>query len=363
MRLNSLTFLTLVTALLACTLFPIPPAVGAVSLARFHLHLDGSFLAIPVTTSHSLDAKNDRVERAVIVIHGAARNSKTQHAAIRALADSASGGTERILTAAPQFLLERDIKKWELGPEVLFWSSGWRHGNRSLDTWLHPRSARVSSFAVLDALIAQLTDRRVFPRLRDIVVVGHSAGGQFVNRYAAGTRVDELHASHRFRYVVANPSSYLYFDDRRRVEGSTDRFATPRLGERADCGGFNAYKYGIRDLNRYMLAAGSNALIQRYAERNVIYLLGREDTLDSHWMDESCAARLQGGSRLERGTVYFNYLRHFFGDALLERQAVRVVEGVGHDFSGIYASEVGLETLFDAPRPPLAPVAAPPAER
>src|SRR5262249_51528255 len=56
--------------------------------------------------------------------------------------------------------------------------------------------------------------REAFPNLKLIVVTGHSAGGQFTHRYAAATHV-EKQIRIPMRYVVANPSTYLYLDETR----------------------------------------------------------------------------------------------------------------------------------------------------
>ncbi|MDH5254632.1 MAG: hypothetical protein OEW72_01840 [Gammaproteobacteria bacterium] len=62
-----------------------------------------------------------------------------------------------------------------------------------------------------------------------VAIVGHSAGGQFVSRYAAGTRLKGL------TFIAANPGSYMYLDRNRPVSGV--------------CAGFNDYRYGLDDLN------------------------------------------------------------------------------------------------------------------
>ena len=89
---------------------------------------------------------------------------------------------------------------------------------------------RLSSFAVADRLLAELSDAKRFPNLRRIVLAGHSAGGQFVNRYVAVGRLGESGAGParrlEYRFLVANPSSYLYLDGRRPVAGG-DRFEVP----------------------------------------------------------------------------------------------------------------------------------------
>jgi pimeloyl-ACP methyl ester carboxylesterase len=84
----------------------------------------------------------------------------------------------------------------------------------------------LSSFDAIDSILARLADRSVFPNLAHIVLAGHSAGGQIVQRYAVvGTGTDKLTAlGVRVRYVVANPSSYAYFS-RERLGRSRSRDA------------------------------------------------------------------------------------------------------------------------------------------
>jgi trehalose 6-phosphate synthase len=58
---------------------------------------------------------------------------------------------------------------------------------------------------------------RFFPDLKTVVLAGHSGGGQLVHRYAVVGKAPAALASAgiHLRYVVANPSSYVYFSDAR----------------------------------------------------------------------------------------------------------------------------------------------------
>ena len=88
---------------------------------------------------------------------------------------------------------------------------------------------------MVDALLAQLADRSLFPNLKTVVLAGHGGGGQVVQRYAVvGKAVAALSsAGIHLRYVIANPASYLYFSDER-----------PAPFRSADCPDFNHWKYG-----------------------------------------------------------------------------------------------------------------------
>jgi pimeloyl-ACP methyl ester carboxylesterase len=203
----------------------------------------------------------------------------------------------------------------------------------------------VSSYAVTDRLIAMLEKAGRFPNLQQVLIAGHSAGGQFVNRYAAGSGSSATEpAAVTRRYVVANPSSYLYWNATRRIAGS---WRVLSAGEVASCPGFNTYKYGLAKRTGYMAAVNATTLSTRYANSRVTYLLGALDTNPSDSsMDTGCAAKLQGSTRLERGLRYAAHLRRVLPPVVTARHRTVVVPGVGHTARGMFISPQGQTALF-----------------
>jgi hypothetical protein len=246
---------------------------------------------------------------------------------------------------APQFLTEEDINMHLPGNEYLFWSSGgWKSGSLSRTTTANPRPERVSSYAVLDTILLKIA--RNNPNLRNIIVAGHSAGGQFVNRYASSSLVITMLCSQYripVRSIMANPSSYLYLDNQRRVAGSLDQFAVPM----DSCSGYNKYKYGLDNLYSYLSVVGASLIRQQYTEREVIYLLGGNDNNpNSSSLDISCEAMLQGNHRLERGTIFFNYLRYYYGKLFTETHSKIIIKGVGHNIYQMFNSVQGVNAIM-----------------
>jgi len=319
--------------------------VGHVSPWRFPIEVAGVGLEIPYERSHPLDVSSPAIVRVVIVIHGSRRDSDAYFADVMAAAQVA-GEAQQTLVIAPQFLEEEDVVAGSLPPTLPFWDGGWREGDRSRSTVANPRPARVSSFAVVDAIVDRVTAPGAFPNLQSIVITGHSAGGQFVNRFAAGSAAPDRHPDRSFRYVIANPSSYLYFNPERRVAGVPGAFAVPSASAIAACPGYDDYRYGLKKLNSYLAAVGSTAIPDRYRSRTVEYLLGELDTGTTE-LSMTCAAMLQGDRRLDRGTTYFAYIQHVFGGAITARHGLRIVAGVGHSSTGIYLSQPGREALFE----------------
>lgn len=233
---------------------------------------------------------------------------------------------------------------------VLYWtSSGWKKGNLSQSSNKNPRPFTVSSFAAVDQIIERLADIQAFPGIARVVVAGHSAGGQFVNRYAAGGWSQATLAGARpdlsFRYIVTNPSSYLYVSPERAEDGAEDVFSVP---DAQSCPGYNDYKYGLQDLNSYMSAVGADVIKQRYQSRRVVTFLGWNDNDPDHSsLDKSCSGLFQGDHRRERGEIHFNHIQKEFGAQVLDRHRLDYVPGVGHTGRGMFQSDCGLFHLYD----------------
>ena len=89
---------------------------------------------------------------------------------------------------APQFLNDSDVKRHHLAPQVLRWNGNdWMAGDASTSP------GQISSFGALDQIIKHLGNRTLFPALKEIVVAGHSGGGQVVQRFAAVDLSPERH--------------------------------------------------------------------------------------------------------------------------------------------------------------------------
>jgi hypothetical protein len=174
------------------------------------------------------------------------------------------------------------------GPGDALWHcGGWADGAAAMN-------APVTSFAAMDRLEEVLTGR--YPEARMVVVAGFSAGGQFVQHYVGFARPP---AGLRVRYVVADPSAFLYFDAWRPVAGS------------AGCPGFNDWKYGTENLPADL---GRDAAAARaaYAAADVRYLEGALDSGSGQGtafklLEKGCGAMVQGAFRLQRGAAYAAY--------------------------------------------------------
>lgn len=144
-------------------------------------------------------------------------------------------------------------------------------------------------------------------------LIGHSAGGQTLSRFAAFTP----HQAKRI--IIANPSTYLW----------------PSLQER--------FPFGFGGLPPAMT---SDEVLRRYLAQPVTLLLGTADTERGADLNVTAGADRQGLNRLERGHNAFRAARELaqsrgwaFNWTLVE------VPGVGHSGRRMIGSDEAINTL------------------
>ncbi|UMV29205.1 alpha/beta fold hydrolase [Klebsiella pneumoniae] len=298
---------------------------------------------LPVFADRPINQAAPDVVRVFIVIHGTLRNADAYYATGRKVVKKAGDAGKGTMVVAPQFLTVPDLKAFSLPAPVLAWTQqGWKDGAPSLTP------APISSFSALDALLTHFANRTLYPSLSTIVIMGHSAGAQYVQRYAVvGHKNQKLaQTGVAVRYVVANPSSYLYFTDDRPNSKTITNGTCPRATE---------WKYGFKSAPPYVASQDISKLESQYLSRDVVYLLGQADTNPyTHYIDRSCAAMAQGPYRLARGLAYFNYLQSRHPTDLAQK--IVEVPGVGHNHSAMFTSDCGIAALFKLNLPQTCPV-------
>ena len=313
-------------------------------------------------------APNQSITHAVIVIHGLERNAGDY---FQALVTALNDQLDHILVIAPHFKgnTGSDVCNDALEVNELHWSCT---GSTSINRWDDGGQARdirpdvIYSFSMIDCILEILNDPSLFPNLQKITITGHSDGGQFTQRYAAGNQKDGT-ISAAVKYVIANPGSYMYLDNLRLPKGETC-FAdgtctaafTPNWDPDNECPDtYNNYKYGLDArtfgyMNSDQPGFSDDELRARFISRTVAYLMGENDQIDNSQFDTSCPANAQGshlacdgsglaGGRRERGTIFWNYMQQFGANHTLT-----IVPGCGHDPACMYAAQETIQTiLFD----------------
>ena len=331
MRTSSSTLL-LAALILSRTAFAQSDAVETVAPGRLEVSVAEGSGQLALYTESDLSQPHAGITRAIVIFHGLHRNATGYLRDVEEARSKAGRAGKNTLLIAPQFLNEDDAHKHKLPAEVLRWHRAqWEGGEPAT------RPAPISSYDAIDAILVRLSDRTRFPNLQKIILAGHSGGGQIVQRYAVtGHQIAAVEqAGIALRYVVANPSSYVYFDDHRPL---------PLIAH--DCAKFDEWKYGLHGAPRYIGSPSSSALESAYVSRPVTYLLGADDD-DPNGPDieKTCPAEAQGPTRLRRGVNYFKYLesRHSAG---LEHR-VLLVRGVAHNARTMFTSTCGIDALFE----------------
>jgi pimeloyl-ACP methyl ester carboxylesterase len=286
--------------------------------------------AVPYYSNRPLTVPDPTITRAVIVIHGSGRKvAEYYDAIVDSLPTSANFSRDwrhTTIVLAPHFQEKSDAKKGEYS-----WKGDWSAGGNS---------GGLSSYKVVDELVARLRNG-TFPNLKWIVITGHSAGGQFVQRYAAFTDIDQLPVTNAalVKFVPSNPSSYVYLNDYRFSETEQD-WVIPR-GKKNKA--YDEYKYGLDDLEDYAKTRGPDWARTHLPQRWVELLAGTSDIETDGSFDDSKEAMWQGDTRYERAQRFDAFMDRFFNP---NRFSVTPVPKVGHDHREIYLSAQAQAALY-----------------
>src|SRR2546423_14880106 len=233
---------------------------------------------VPYLSSRPLALTNASVTRAIIVIHGGLRILDEYYAPIlKAMPSGPDPGQDwsrKTIVVAPHFQ-----KRSSAAEDEHWWEGDWREGGES---------AGISSYAVVDTMVARLRSGLI-PNLKWIVITGHSAGGPFVQRYAAFTDIDLKPSPNSafVKCVPVNPSSFVYLNEYRLGRGTNDWIIPAQDCSSGD--GYNRWKYGLDGLSGYAAARGADWARTHLPRRRVELLAGEEDVVNDVGFDADCA--------------------------------------------------------------------------
>ena len=229
----------------------------------------GKRIVLLCQASRPLGVPYPDVTHLLFIIHGALRNSSVYLSHAERAAEL-SGVKERTLIVAPQFLADVDATPARPLPQgAAYWDvESWKGGSPAVEP------VPISSFLAMDLMLRHVvqatwpdkeTSITGVEHSHTVVIAGNSAGGQFVNRYAAVGREPHVLSQKDLviRFLISNPSAYVYF--------SADRPAAVSAGTEV-----NRWRYGFDDPVPYVNATAQDYLKQ-YLSRDVTLVLGEED--------------------------------------------------------------------------------------
>jgi pimeloyl-ACP methyl ester carboxylesterase len=304
-----------------------------------------------IYATYPLSTPNAAVTRAFILVHGTNRNADHYFATATAAAFLA-GALENTVVISPHFIADPDKPQ---ANEVVWPNRGdtWRSGGMSTS---HPT---LSSFDFVDEILRQLADRKTFPNLTQVVVAGHSAGGQFVSRYEMANKMHGM-LGVTISYVVANPSSYAWPAAVRPLPTGD---ADPALADKEALGPdgekvhtnysygpfdatkaptYNRWPQGLENRAGYTASMSDEQLKKQLVERPTTYLLGQVDVLPLGGFDSSPQGMAQGPTRRARGEAFIKFITETFG----AKPRAIIVSECGHNDRCVFTTDAVFPVIF-----------------
>ena len=343
------------------------PCIKGQDICTEWVTLDANGSRARIYRTHALSSNHEKIEHAVIVIHGQGRNADGYFRHMLAAAFLADA-LQNTIVISPRFASHNGKSCLDqLDTQEVGWicsgADSWRSGGNQVKV----AEPTLNSFDFMDAIISKLADVKAFPSLRSIVIAGHSAGGQYVNRYQFSNRMHEKVMADRniqISYVIVNPSSYTYPDALRPTRAALPihiaadspgymLFAKPGtetafvvFNDRKNCTAFNHWPYGLENKVGFAKSIPDEQLKRQLSSRSASYLLGELDILPLYGFDDSCPAMAQGPTRLARGFAYAK----FVSESLKANHKAMMVPACGHDARCMFTSETALPVLFKSVR-------------
>ena len=323
------------------------PCIAASSSCTEWVALGGGPSRSLVYRTYPLDAKNEQITRALVMVHGAGRDADHYFTTALAAAFLASALDDAIVIS-PRFASNDGAGcKDTLAANEINWpcnGDSWRSGG------IAKGNAQLTSFDLTDEILRKLSRKDVFPNLKAIVVAGHSAGGQYVNRYEMANQVhDRLGVP--VTYVVANPSSYAYLDANRPALATGNVCVScPSAGtgeqrpfsDTRNCTTYDDWPYGLKKRTGYVSKLTDDQLKKQLVARPTTYMVGEIDILPLGGFDASCPAMAQGPTRRARGEAFAKYVNEKYG----AQHKMAMVSLCGHNARCMFTADPSLPIRF-----------------
>ncbi|EPQ28733.1 uncharacterized protein PFL1_03537 [Pseudozyma flocculosa PF-1] len=315
------------------------PDLEGFTLNRTFVAYQGLIMPFYITNNYQPGADNSAIKRVIMTMPGKPRDAWNYanlfRNALSVAANNPANGVNpaEVAILAPAWMNQNDKSAGAVGPnELYFHGSQWQRGGNSRNENVKPG---ISTYAVMDNLTDWLFLSGEFPNLHQVVVGGHSMGGQATHRYALLKKRKSYDPN--MQYWVGNPGSWAWIDGERPYAN-------------ASCGGVDVWPYGLGNYSaipryaRYDVKDGHDEVVQRYLGRKVHYALG---LLDTGAGDTHCEALTQGGSHLDRGSQFVMMLGRQAG-GFPSSHSLDVIEGTSHQDYPMIRADKSVARIFVA---------------
>lgn len=247
---------------------------------------------------------------------------------------------DSFMIIAPAMLNQQDLAAGAAhANEIVFHGSGWQRGSTSRNP---PMKHPITSYSAVDQIVDTLFDKTTYPNLNQVVVAGHSMGGQAAQRYALMKKTKWY--DYNMRFWIGNPGSWAWLTNWRPYSNAScaanDEYDTWPYGL-----GGNTTKltsYAKRDV-----LANKTYVVDRFLNRQVSYAFA---LLDTGAGDTHCQAQWQGGNHLDRGShfvlQYQNTTSFFLEGKFPPNHTLDYIANVSHQDYPMYSTNMSIQRLF-----------------
>lgn len=272
-------------------------------------------LLFPIMANHAMDKPLPSLTRLIIAIHDERRDAP---GILTLLSDMAGTANSQTLIITPHYMTESDLvrlaDKLPTTPQKFArWrDEGWGTGEMSQPITLNTNPQRaISSFTVLDIILAYATQSGLLPNLHDIVFLGLGRGAVLTQLYAASGHALPMVKKSGITpsFLVIDAPYYLYPTASRYVGAKHGFSPTPPK----DCPTYNDWPHGVNKMPAYASKKGTFVLKTDFPNLPLTYVVGDNSSTAHLFTDTRCATLAQGANALTRTQTYQLYLNGLYG--------------------------------------------------
>jgi hypothetical protein len=219
----------------------------------------------------------------------------------------------------PRPYLHRLYANLSLAPFIYYSDDdirGWKARGQSRNAGL-----QISSFAVFDLLLNVYLNCTKFPKLKTIIILGHSGGGYFTQRYVLASPlphwIDQTYAS--LQLMSGGNTYYSYFNLYRSVQALEAGNSPEKMSSNftffpcnnSICDGFDTWPFGVSSggfppyINQVTSVFGALSFWMSPNSTYTTFTVGSDDTAGK---GSTCQLSLQGYSRLDKQRIWQSYV-------------------------------------------------------
>jgi hypothetical protein len=235
-----------------CVLIVSGVACAAVKIVeqRYAYEHNGKTYYIPYKSNYVIDIKHSDIKHVIIPIHSAEYNVEKLFNDYKKLISKYKHSKFSTLIMAPQFNRKKYVPNVK-EDNLLLWYISPFGGSQAAQVIGSDEYIRISPFTLMEDIITKFCNKNIFPNLERITIAGHSVGGEFVQRFAAGNTSEDTVATPvgvKIRYVAMSISTYMYLSEKRSVGESRREFAVPSAEQIKEMPRYNRYVYGMENM-------------------------------------------------------------------------------------------------------------------